>query len=53
MVYVALLLFLHTYHHETSYKDSQWVEDVPYGFGGQKVKGQDLIALLTEMVYVA
>ena len=38
----------YTYHHETSYKDSPWVEDVPFRFWGQKVKGQGHNALITE-----
>ena len=35
-----------TYHHETSHTDSPWVEDVPYLFWGQKVKGQGHNALI-------
>ena len=38
MVIGALLLFLCTYHHETSHTDSPWVEDVLYRFLGPKVK---------------
>ena len=48
MVYVSLLLSLYTYHHETSYKDSPWVEDLPYRFLGQKVNDQGHNALITE-----
>ena len=38
----------YTYHHETSYFDSTWVEDGPYWFWDQKVKGQGHIVLITE-----
>ena len=34
---------------ETSYKDFQWVEDVPFSFG---VKGQGIMHWLLKMVYV-
>ena len=51
MVYVAQLLSLYTflYHHETSYKDSPWVYDVPYGFRGQNIKDQGHIALISDI----
>ena len=39
MVIGTLLLSFYTYHHETSHTDSPCVENVPYQFQGQKVKG--------------
>ena len=39
---------VYLYYHETSYKDSPWVKDVPYGFWGQKVNDQGHNALITE-----
>ena len=47
MIYVAWLLSFYTYH-ETSHTDSPWVEDVPYWFWGQKVRGQGRNAWITE-----
>ena len=35
---VAYLLPLYIYHHETSHKESPWLEGVPYGCRGPKVK---------------
>ena len=35
-------------HHETSHKDSPWVQDVPCGFFYHKVKGQGHNALIPE-----
>ena len=32
--------FLYTYHHETSHKDSPWVEGVPCGCRGQRSRSQ-------------
>ena len=45
------LLSLYTYHHETSHTDSPCIEDVCYGFRGQKVKGQGHNALMTWNVF--
>ena len=39
---------MYTYHHETPYKDSPWIEDVIYRFQGQKIKGQGHNALIAE-----
>ena len=38
--YWKLYEFLYTYYHETSLKDSTWVEDVPHLFLGQRSRSQ-------------
>ena len=48
--FMALNCFPIHYNHESSHTDSQWVEDVPFWFQGQKVKGQGHNALILKML---
>ena len=54
IVYGAELLYLiYTYNHEASHTHYPWVEDVPYGCQGWKVKGQGHNLLITEKINLA